>query len=583
MQFFLSVFTLTMADDDTRRKEENMFLSIWNNVCKRKPIERSLEQSKCKKTLHWYHLLAYGVSATIGSGIYLTIGQIAKTDTGPAVILSVLMAGTLSCLTAFCYLDLAAIVPSGGSAYTYGFTFIGELAGWLLGWIATLEYSFAGACTAVAISQYLSNFVERISDGRVVVPVHFTIADDFIHVNIIALVVTLLVSLVVLKGIVFGARANNILASINISLLTFIAVVGCFYVNPANLKPFFKKNDLDGSSGASDGVFRGALSMIYSYIGFDTICVLAADAKSPAHIQVAVLGTLLLATFLYMTIGLVMTGMIPLDAIVTSTPLSSAFESINLAWVAHLVRVCALLMLVATLLACLLGQPKIFHFISLDGLLPPIFKKATKRRPDIPVYNVAICCLFASILATFFKIQKLVEIISVGALVGFTVNALCLIFARLDGRSAGDDAYHRTDVKGRWAACSFLAGCTTSWLVYQNLSAANTLPSVVLCALLILCPFGWLSAVFYWSAKERSHTSDSKGISPSSATATFCPLMPLIPCLSICGSTFILSTVDIITWCQFLGWVLIGLLLYVTYGYRHSTVPTGPFRKDQRV
>ena len=187
-----------------------MLILISMGLFTRKPLSASCQQSATHSTknLSWFHLLAYGISATIGSGIYVTIGVTAKSITGPAVILSILLAGALSSLTALCYLELSNIVPASGSSYSWGVTFLGEGLGWLLGWISTLEYAFAGSCTAVAISQYISTLSPYLSP--IPLAQSFTSPDTYLLVfNFVALLIIVLVSPVVLLGISFRHQCQQ--------------------------------------------------------------------------------------------------------------------------------------------------------------------------------------------------------------------------------------------------------------------------------------------------------------------------------------------------------------------------------------
>lgn len=531
---------------------------ILMGLLTRKPLSESFRQSSNnnKKNLSWFHLLAYGISATIGSGIYVTIGLTARDVTGPAVLLSIFLAGALSCLTALCYLELSNIVPASGSSYSWGVTFLGEGIGWLLGWISTLEYAFAGSCTAVAISQYISSLspyldplpLLRGSDNP----------DNYILVfNFVALLIIVLISPIVLCGISFGTKTNNVMATINITVLSCIVAIGCFYVVPANWFPFFL-TDPSGKqvTSASEQVISGALIMIYSFLGFDTICVFVVDAISPRHVQIAVLGTLALATTLYMLVALIITGMVPISMIDVNTPLSSAFLDSGLYGAHIVIKVCALCMLLATLLACLLGQPKIFQVISLDGLLPKIFSAGSEGTGSVPVLNSLICCTLSALLATFFNVYSLVEIISTGALLVFTTNASSVIIAKSDNS------------RKYFLVPSFVCGNLLTWLLYQ--SSYSAILTAIVGVVFTGMPLAGLIWIFY-AQKGGPKNPTNLGYG-SENSSTFCPWMPLIPCLSIVGNTFIMSTVEIITWIQLLSWIFIGVLIYIFYGYKHSLI-----------
>ena len=226
-------------------------------------------------------------------------------------------------------------------------------------------------------------------------------------------------------------------------------------------------------------------------------------------------------------------------------------------YVVHIIiKICALCMLLATLLACLLGQPKIFQVISLDGLLPKIFSSGSKGTGSVPFLNALICCALSAVMATFFNVYSLVEIISTGALLTFTTNASTVIVAKTSNA--------KKYILVPW----FVGGNLLTWLLHQHL--ASPLMTVIFGSVSIGIPLMGLIWICHAERTKKDLTANLEHYDIEGASTTFCPWMPLIPCLSIVGNTFIMSTVELLTWVQLLSWIFVGVCIYLIYGYKHS-------------
>ena len=526
--------------------------AFFQKLSRKKPISKSIQQSDTPKTLRWHELLTYGIAATVGGGIYATVGRVAHDYTGPAVIISTIGAGILSLLTAFCYLELAAMIPASGSSYVYGYSYLGEFLGFMLGWIATLEYAFAGSVTGTVWAEYI---VALFKNSGCNIPewlYKYSLENKGVLVlNILACGVVLLVSLIVLQGVHFGAKLNNVITTANILVIMFIIIAGSTKVTTDNYTPFFPES--------FSKIFTGAAEMIYSYIGFDTICNLSSDAVSSRHLQIGVIGTVSIATILYIAVALVLTGMVPFDLIPNEASLSSAFSYVGMKWGAYIVQICALSMTFATLLACLIGQPRIFEMMAKDGLLPPIFYRKSEKT-GLTTINMVICCLLSAILALLFNIATLVDMIAVGALIGFSGSAAALIMSRLRQE---EEAKQRGTLLLLW----LFVGSFASWpFLHKNYVSAFAIMMV----LTVFIPFTLLCLLFakYHDTVGRTNYADP-------TIKTLCPLMPLIPCLTIIGNAAVIPALPWQPFVYFAVWVAIGCLIYFCYGYWHAGLNVG--------
>ena len=525
-------------------------LSLLGKLQRRKPVEKSLSEATQEKTLRWYDMTAYGIAATVGSGIYVTAGKVARLQAGPAVLASIWITGGLSLLTGLCYLEFASALPISGSGYAYFYTAMGELLAWFIGWNMTLEYGFAGATVAGGWINYL---VGLLGDVGVRVPTWMYRIEPFgitsgaflslFKINLLAGVLVLLVGLLVSRGAKFGARFTNVITAINIGIILFIIVTGVFYVKPSNWTPF-------APYGLS-GIFSGSATMFFSYIGYDTVSTLACDAINPGRdVPIAVLLTVGTATVFYSGVALVLTGMIPYASLDEQSPLAQAFITVGASWASYIVSACALTTMGATLLACTIGQPKIFQAIAQDGLLPARFAKESR---GIAPYSLGLAVITAALLAVFFDTtDELLDMISFGTLFGMTCVCAALMVVRIR------QSINRTvQMVGYAAIAWFWLGAAVASTIYNHTSLlVSGLASIPL----VLLPFLLLCGIFVRWRFELG----------SKSLAFACPLVPVMPCGAILANSFIMYKTPVAPILGFLLWTVIGLLIYFGYGLSHS-------------
>lgn len=526
---------------------------FMQSLGRKKPVEKSMAEVTSEKTLQWYDLTAYGIAATVGSGVYVTVGQVARNLAGPAVLFSTLIAGLLSLFTGICYLEFASALPISGSGYAYFYALMGEFLGWFIGWNLTLEYGFAAALIAEGWTNYLVSLLQYV--GLSVPSWMHNIApfeSDIFRVNLIAGLVIILLGAVVSRGARFGTLFTNTITIVNLSLIVFIIAVGAFYVKAANWSPFVH---------SMPGVFTGGGNMFFSFIGYDTVSTLATEAVNPSRdIPIAILLTVGVATGLYILVGLVLTGMVPYGTLDKYNPLTGAFLDVKASYAYYIIAIAALLMMAATMFACLVGQPKIFQAIAKDGLMPKAF--ARENGSGTPIFSVTASTLLIAAMAAFVNGDAVGNMVTFGTL--FAMSTLCagVIIVRFD-------SLPRMKVIGTGATVLyFLGSLTTSWISHYFASSALLWTSV---ALTMALPFAALAFLFA--------TNGSKLVSKSTAFA--CPLMPLIPCIAIASNSYVMMSLTPISWTifQFGIWTLIGLAVYFGYGIHHSHLKLGSAEK----
>jgi APA family basic amino acid/polyamine antiporter len=390
----------------------------------------SSEAPALRRSLGALDLILIGVGATIGAGIFVLAGTAAAQWAGPAVTVSFILAA-LGCLCgALCYAELAVLMPQAGSAYTYARVATGPLIGWLVGWNLVLEYLVCAATVAVGWSAYFSEVLAglglplpaRFSNAPLRFAGGYNLVATGAVVNVPAVALIVVLTVLVLAGIGATARANNLMVWTKMAIVVLVIACGAAYVHPANWHPFVPPNTRGrfGEFGVS-GVLRGAALMFFAYIGFDTVSTLAQESRRPQRdLPIGLLGSLGICAALYVGVAAVMTGMVSYRHLDVANPITVALAQAgpDLAWLVPIVGVGAILGLASAVLSSLLGQSRIFYAMARDGLLPPLFLRVHSRF-GTPLAGTIIVGAFAALIAGLFPIEVLGELVSIGTLLAF--------------------------------------------------------------------------------------------------------------------------------------------------------------------
>jgi APA family basic amino acid/polyamine antiporter len=403
----------------------------------------ALTDQRLKRVLGPVNLTSLGIGAIIGAGIFVLTGQAAAKYAGPAIVYSFILAGLVCAFAGLCYAEFASMIPISGSAYTYGYATLGEFVAWIIGWDLILEYLFAASTVAVGWSGYVVSFLK---DLGVVIPAAFTSA-PYNHVtppdaqwwnlwqlfvkgwvstgavlNVPAMLIVGIITILLVIGIKESANFNNIIVAIKLAvILTFIGV-GVAYINKNNWHPFVPPAIGPGEFGWS-GVLRAAAVIFFAYIGFDAVSTAAQEAKNPQRdMPIGLLGSLAICTVLYITVSLVLTGIVNYTQLNVSAPIAVAISTLgpSLAWLEYLIKIGAIAGLSSVILVMLLGQPRIFYTMSKDGLLPPIFS-AVHPKFRTPWLAQILTGAVAMVIAGLFPIGLLGELVSIGTLLAFAI------------------------------------------------------------------------------------------------------------------------------------------------------------------
>src|SRR3954469_15553742 len=407
-------------------EEESMATTARPGLFARKPTEHLIretsdEEAGLKRAVGVLDLTALGIGAIIGTGIFVIIGE-AISDSGPSIVMSFALAGVTCLFSALSYGELASSIPVSGSAYTYGYATLGELVGWIIGWDLILEYGVSVAGVGGGGGGYLpsplaSPFGISLPDSISAPP------GDGGSFNLPAMFLVLAVTALLIYGVRESARTNTVMVFVKIAILIFFIVVGVGSISGDNYSPW-APNGFDGTADAAALIF-------FAYIGFDAVSTSGEEAENPERdLPIAIIGSLLIATLLYILVAIVAVGLAPQDQLAGSdAPLSDAIKiGAGLDWAGDLLSFGALVAITSVTLTILDGQTRIFFAISRDGLLPPIFARLTSRRT--PGFTTLMFGILTAIMAALLPLTEIAKLVNIGTLFAFLIVNIGVIILR---------------------------------------------------------------------------------------------------------------------------------------------------------
>ena len=425
----------------------------------RKPLALLLEEmageNRLRRVLGPVQLTSLGVGAIIGAGIFVATGAAAHSFAGPALMLSYVFAGVTCIFAALCYAEFASMVPVAGSAYTYAYATLGELFAWIIGWDLILEYAVGAATVANGWSGYFQSVIAKF--GLSFPPalagapiVYDTAAGRFVHtagvVNLPAILIVTLVTIVLVKGIQESAGFNATMVFLKVTVVFFVILVGAFYVNPDNWRPFapygmtgvsFFGYTLWGNVNAGGepvGMLAGAAIIFFAYIGFDSVSTHAEEARQPKRdVPIGIIASLLICTVLYIAVVAVLTGMVKYDKLSIDAGVSDAFKQAGLPWAEFIIAAAGVAGITSVLLVLMLSAPRVFLAMARDGMVPQGFFGDVHPKFRTPWKSTILIGAFVATMTGFLPIDFLLRMTNIGTLFAFLiVCAAVLIMRRIE-------------------------------------------------------------------------------------------------------------------------------------------------------
>jgi APA family basic amino acid/polyamine antiporter len=435
---------------------------VLNNLLKCKSPQELIDEgvnSELKKTLGAFDLIILGIGAVVGTGIFTIIGSaiVGSSDgagAGTAIVISMLLAAIASVFSALSYSEIAAMIPVAGSAYTYTYATMGEFMAWMVGWILMLEYAIGNITVASAWTGYFVQFLKGFkhilpafvvncplwlrNDYRTMYEICNRYGWDvhdkmpFIHlpfgidiplaVNVPAIAIVLILTILLIKGVKESTKVATIMVGVNMFIILSFIVVGSFYIKPEHWVPF--------APNGIEGIFSGAFIIFFAYIGFDAVSTAAEETKNPQRdLPVAIMGTLIICTILYICAALVLTGVVPFNSIDTQAPLAHAMRFIGMNWYAGLLSVGALCALTSVLLIYQLGTTRILWAMSRDNFLPKSLN-AVHPKFKTPHVMTWLSGLIVIICALFMDLNLSAELCNFGTFTSFIIICIAVLILR---------------------------------------------------------------------------------------------------------------------------------------------------------
>jgi APA family basic amino acid/polyamine antiporter len=403
-------------------------MAFWNRV---KPIEAPGDHG-LKRTLSWPHLLALGVGAIVGAGIYALIGQGAGMA-GPGVIVSFGIAGLVCACAALCYAELAAMMPASGSAYSYTYSALGELIAWIVGWALILEYSVVVSAVAVGWSGYFSGVLTGFNINVPQLIQMGEVAGHAIHFNPLAVLIIFVVASLLILGTRESAWVNTGLVVLKIAALILFLVIALPAFDIARFTPFAPNGwgSTPQADGQNIGIMAAAAVMFFAFYGFDAVSTAAEEAKNPARdLAIGIVGSMVICTLLYMAIGAAAIGAMDYTQFATSgEPIALIVRSLGQPEAAAIVGGVASIAIPTVILAFLYGQSRIFLVMARDGLLPRSWSKVHSKL-GTPVFITLFTAFVCSLLAGLLTLGEIAALANAGTLAAFIAVGVSLIVLR---------------------------------------------------------------------------------------------------------------------------------------------------------
>ncbi len=374
-----------------------------------------------KKVFGPFGLTMLGIGAIVGTGIFVITGIAAANFSGPALVISFIIAGVTCGLSALAYAEFASVVPVAGSAYTYSYVSLGEIWAWIIGLDLLLEYGVAVGTVAIGWSGYATELLFNIGISLPAVLTNSPFTGGII--NLPAVLIIVLISLLLASGTSQSGKANNIIVVIKLAVILLFIILAVGHVNPSNWQPFMPYG--------WSGVLGGAAYVFFAYLGFDAVSTAAEEVKNPQkNLPIGIILSLLICTALYIIVSIILVGVVPYYQLGVSAPVAFALEQIGYNWGSAIISVGAICGITSVLLVMSFGGSRILFAMSRDGLLPQVFSKVSEKRRT-PIFSTFLLGAVTAAIAGFFPLTLVSELTNIGTLAAFMIVSISVIVLRV--------------------------------------------------------------------------------------------------------------------------------------------------------
>jgi len=448
-----------------------------------------MAETGLRRVLSAFDLTFLGIGAIIGTGIFVLTGIAAATLSGPAVVLSFVVAGIACAFAALAYAELASAVGGCGSAYGYSYVAFGEIVAWIIGWDLILEYAVATAAVANGWAGYFNNALTAMGFG---LPEALTKAPELGGlINLPAAGIVLMLMALLIVGVRQSAQSNTVMVAVKLLTIAVFVAIAAFNVDPANWNPFMPFGWYAvGEEGKPVGVLAGASIVFFAYVGFDAVSTATEEAKNPQRdVPIGIIASLVFCTVVYILVSGLLTGVVPYTELNVASPVAHALQLLGFNWASALVATGVIAGLTTVMLVLYYGLTRVFFAMSRDGLLSPFFAEVNPWT-QTPVRVIVLCGVLIALVAGLIPLGELAELVNIGTLAAFVLVCFGVIVLRI----------------------------------------------------------------------RQPHL-------PRPFKNPLNPVFPLLGMLS-CGA--LMAFLPALTWLRFIVWLLIGVIIYFAYSYRHS-------------
>ncbi|XP_030620892.1 cationic amino acid transporter 3 [Chanos chanos] len=609
--------------------------SFGQKLLRRRVLGNNQEETHFARCLTTLDLVALGVGATLGAGVYVLAGEVAREKAGPAIVLCFLIAALSSVLAGLCYAEFGARVPKTGSAYLYSYVTVGEIWAFITGWNLILSYVIGTASVARAWSSTFDNLVEQKISSFFKASMSMSVPGKVLadYPDVFALILVMLLTGLLAFGVSESALVNKIFTGINLVVLGFVIISGFVkgdtanwnltledYINSTNrtsppTSETIEKEFGDGGFApfGFTGVLSGAATCFYAFVGFDCIATTSEEAKNPMRsIPIGIVASLLICFVAYFGVSAALTLMMPYYKLNTQSPLPEAFSYVHWGPARYIVAVGSLCALSTSLLGSMFPMPRVIYAMAEDGLLFRFLSRMHKKTKT-PVLATVVSGIVAAVMAFLFDLAALVDLMSIGTLLAYTLVAVCVLILRyqpgslnangcsgknvemerLEDKSdmtdgdSGDEYGQELETRPLEERFSFRLllqpSCdvptkTSGQIVYgatAAISAVFTLLCLVLAVfqedvvnghplcltvIVLLVLLSAVCSVIIWRQPQSKEALSFK-----------VPLLPVLPLVSMFVNIYLMMQLDKYTWWRFAVWMVLGFLIYFGYGMWHSS------------